>query len=227
MENAADALKMAGAVLLFVIALSVVMTMFSKVRQTASAVIQTQDETSYYDYIEATEKNRIVGMETILPTMYKYYKENYAIVFRRSDKSPLPIYMSNVEKKYWNTDYLKEVTENRGRDSLGNYLDQSNCMVVCSLDLENEIKRNEPWTQGGNATIESRLDLFVKGGKFYLPNNTSKYIDYGINTYGVFFKRFKNTKFIEELGRIQEKESMSEIASSLDSKKIIYYTQVN
>ncbi|MDO5556801.1 MAG: hypothetical protein Q4G05_00950 [Clostridia bacterium] len=231
MENVTQAMKTAGAVLLFVVGLSIAMSMFTKARVTAAAVIKLQDRAVYYEYLDATkEDKRIVGMETIIPTLYKYYKEDYAVVFRRASGEPLPIYLSSINKKYWNQEYLEEVVKNNGQDEYGNRLDQTNCMLVCSFDLTSEIKRNEPWTQGGaqNKTMEKHLDMFISGGKFPLPSDSNKYIDYGpMSAYGTFLSKYKNTKFVESIGRIQEKENMNEIISSLDSKKIIYYTIAN
>ena len=87
MENASDALIMAFGVLIFVLALSVAVNAFSQAREVSEAVIYKADSTYYYDYYdEITDKgasqNRIVGLETIIPTLYKYYKENYIVLFR-------------------------------------------------------------------------------------------------------------------------------------------------
>ena len=87
MENATEALMMGFAVLIFVIALTVSITVFSQVREVSDIVLYTTDETNYYDYQGATGKtseNRIVGLETIVPTLYKYYKENYTVIFRQA-----------------------------------------------------------------------------------------------------------------------------------------------
>lgn len=229
MENAAEALKSAAAVLLFVMALSVAMVMITKARVTSKAVIDLTDKTNYYEYISAEEDKGIVGMETIIPTLYKYYKEDYAVVFRNQNGNPLPIYLSTIEKKYWNKEYLEEITRQNGKDIYGDYLNSTNCMVVCSFDLEAEAKRNEPWTKGAqrDKTIEKNLDMFISGGKFILPSNANQSIDYSTNVYGIFYNKYRNSKFKQSIGRIQEKETMGEMVSSLDSKKIIYYTLVN
>lgn len=85
MENASEAIIMAGAVLIFVIALTVAMTVFSQARSTVDTVVYATDKTNYYEYLDIDVsnniKNRIVGLETVIPTLYKYYKENYTVVF--------------------------------------------------------------------------------------------------------------------------------------------------
>ena len=73
MENAVEGLKLAFAVLLLTMALSLTIAFFSKARTTAEAVLQSSDKTAYYDYSkysvpQDTSGNRIVGYETIIPT---------------------------------------------------------------------------------------------------------------------------------------------------------------
>lgn len=85
MENAAEALKMAGAVLIFVLALSIIILSFSQVRETADVILDYRDrETLYIDgsyYYEASGTERQVGLETIIPSITRAYIENYKIVF--------------------------------------------------------------------------------------------------------------------------------------------------
>ena len=109
MENAAEALKMAFAIILLVLALSVSMFLFSKARSTAQVLLQRSDPTEYYDYINYTKAdlsgNRVVGFETIIPTLYKYDKENYEIAFKEGTLNAngsveitydLPVYYSTI-----------------------------------------------------------------------------------------------------------------------------------
>ena len=85
MENVADALKIAGSVLLFVMAISVAILSFGQVRQVSDVILDYRDrETVYIDgnyYYEASGTERSVGLETIIPTIYRAYFENYKIVF--------------------------------------------------------------------------------------------------------------------------------------------------
>lgn len=84
MENAADALQMAAFVLIFVLALSISINAFGEARQSAQIILGYQDREYDYTYIEPDENSstqRIVGAETIIPSMYKAYRENYKIVF--------------------------------------------------------------------------------------------------------------------------------------------------
>ena len=51
MENAVEALKTAAAILVFVIAITVSFTMFSKAKTTADSIITMQDKQEYLDFL--------------------------------------------------------------------------------------------------------------------------------------------------------------------------------
>lgn len=90
MENAAEALKMAFGVLVFVLALSISVNAFSEARQISQTIINYRDreyDTTYVDENSYTDASgnlitqRVVSAETIIPTIYRAYKENYKIIF--------------------------------------------------------------------------------------------------------------------------------------------------
>ena len=92
MENAADALKMAVAFIVFAGAITVSLLVFGKARSTANDILYTKDKTNYYEYDEGKATERIISAETIIPTLYRYYKENYRIEFYKSSGAPLVLY---------------------------------------------------------------------------------------------------------------------------------------
>ncbi len=116
MENAVDALKMAFAVIVFVGALAIAMIVFGQARVTSETILYTRDESNFYEYDVSTQTERIVGLETIIPTLYRYYKENYKVIFLRSDGSQL------------------EIFETSEGDMIGTF------------DVAEETKRGDPWT---------------------------------------------------------------------------------
>ncbi len=70
MENASDALKMAFAIFVFIVALSIVFSLFSSIKETADTVLYYSDKTNYYDWETGSQKNgRIVGVDTIIATL--------------------------------------------------------------------------------------------------------------------------------------------------------------
>ena len=81
MENAAEALKIAAWVLIFVVALSMCINSFSQARQTMDTILEYNDKEYSYTYVEDNgSTERIVGYESIIPTIYRAYKENYKII---------------------------------------------------------------------------------------------------------------------------------------------------
>ena len=110
MENAADALKMAGAVLIFVLAISVAIFAFGQVRETADTIIDYKDrETVYIDgdfYYESSGTERVVGLETAIPAITRAYLENYIIVFSGLEK---PIYKIKVNSNEYKDKYVLDL----------------------------------------------------------------------------------------------------------------------
>lgn len=88
-DNVADALKMAGSVLLFVMGLSISILSFSQAREAIDLVLAYSDRESltienddrFYYMANNKDTKRYVGKETIIPAIYRAYKESYKIVF--------------------------------------------------------------------------------------------------------------------------------------------------
>lgn len=102
MENAADALQMAAAVLIFVLALTIAINSFGQARQTAQLILDNNDreyDYTYVDYDIATTK-RIVSAESMLPTIYKAYRENYKIIFEKLPDDKYLYQQRNEEGKW-------------------------------------------------------------------------------------------------------------------------------
>lgn len=134
MENAVQALKTAAAVLIFVIAITVSFTMFSKAKVTANAVIKIQDKQKYLEsaevdngilYTSSTaiqsqneqgESNingmtidgyRIVGLEDVISTLYRYSVEKYGVTIVQQDGTIISRFDSNTEnivRQYYSVD---------------------------------------------------------------------------------------------------------------------------
>ena len=94
MENASQAIKMAGSVLLFVIAISVIILSFNQARITADTILDYRDRETYYingDYYYKASNNlvRQVSLEAIIPSIIRAYTENYKIVFEGLGDNPI------------------------------------------------------------------------------------------------------------------------------------------
>ena len=145
-ENVSDALKMASAILLFVMALSLAIFSFSRVQTASKKTMSKLDSgRTFYDVdnIEYNGKklnitsSKIVGVDTVIPMMYSYYDEGITILFYSGkmnaegkiyDMKPLPLYATEaLDSKLQNSNLID-----------GN-------RYVYGLDLDDEMTRQEPW----------------------------------------------------------------------------------
>lgn len=102
MENAAEALQMGAWVLIFVLAVSICISSFGEARSTSQMVVDYNDREYDYTYVEnnGTTK-RVVSGETIIPTIYNAFQENYKIVFENSNGIfPDGIYKKDGQPQY-------------------------------------------------------------------------------------------------------------------------------
>ena len=115
MENASEALIMAGQVLIFIIALSLCKSSFSTLRAGIDSTIsQTEtvqfakDTEGYINFIESrnNDATRIVGAETVISSMYRAIKEDFTMYLKLKEdtfsgvKTVLGKNIDNHEIKY-------------------------------------------------------------------------------------------------------------------------------
>ena len=89
MENVTDALIMAGQVLIFIVALSICISSFSNVRVSIDEAIEQREVIQYakdnsdiyINFISSRDSGatRIVGVETVVSSMYRSIKEDYVL----------------------------------------------------------------------------------------------------------------------------------------------------
>lgn len=236
MDNAADAILIGGAMLIFVLALTVSITVYSQARVTIDAMLHATDETSFYEYYDTQNNivsNRIVSWETIIPTLYKYYKEDYTVVFLKSNGQPMTIYESQTNPFNWTGN------EDRNYDGIPpvvtKYYETSrkDIQTICSFDVDEEDIRREPWT-GKEIDTKINLDIFLKGGKIEYATSQveeGKYIyDYGI---GFIATHGEYAKFRETIGEYSIKDKEDKITTEIDTgirnnkrKRVIVYQEI-
>ena len=200
-ENASDALKIAAAVLLFVMALSLTIMAFTKARQAASSVMERLDGNQEYydadniklgDNIYNITSNRRVGSETVIPTLYSYYKEGYTILFYTgsiddsgnlaTDIKPMVLYCS------------ESLDTQLQKSSLAIKSNGSNTREIYGLDINDELTRQEPWSyneQYAKRFIECLINNYGDGTSNVSESkdsnaryHTSKNSGYGNNFFG-------------------------------------------
>lgn len=213
MENAVEGLKMAGSVLLFVIALSVAILAFTQSREAIDAVLKYSDRESLmiendsrFYYLKSNDTQRYVGKETIIPTIYRVYHENYKIVF-----------------KFQNGQYLyKKMVGTTGFEE------------ICTIDSAN-IEQNF----GTNESNKEFLDVIVYG-KYKSGVNPNIYnLSHGIRNLPAYslFDYLDGKKVIEKLGTYYMEDVKSDASdtgtkSSVEDvnkneKRVITYTILN
>ena len=169
MENATDALKMAAAVLIFVGALSFAIMGFTRAQQTATAILEKSDNQEYYSTENVrVSNNRLVGIETIIPTLYSYFKEGYTVLFYTGtananhdltgDIKPLTLYYSESLPSRL---ALSTITNQTDTSYMVTYNGKNYSRAVYGFDWEDEMKREEPW-RGNENTAKEFIKSFIK-----------------------------------------------------------------
>lgn len=82
MENAADALKIAFAIFVFVLAITITFSLVSQAKSTSDYVLYYSDETNFYEPLNSREKNRIVSVTEVITSLYRYYKESIGVIIK-------------------------------------------------------------------------------------------------------------------------------------------------
>ncbi len=105
MEDAAEALKMAFSVFAFIIAIGLAFTTFNQSKRVADIVVSSNDRTYVESYTEAEIVNqenygRTVGAETVIPNLYRYYKEKYSIEIASSSGRIENVFDLDTEQRY-------------------------------------------------------------------------------------------------------------------------------
>ena len=238
MENAEKALMMAFAVIVLVFALALAINMFSKVTVTAEQLTFYADSTIYYDNVKLDEDAiyadehindgtvRIVNAETIIPTLYRYYKENFCVKIYDAENNLIQIFDVNLEGKvhgaagdiHANEEAEKPVhIENHAYNQVYNDKNKAYCLF------------GAPWL-GSTESVKTRIDYFVDGKAGYINN---AYVNYKDNA---FYKAREDKKQFKErfinysyTGQTMVTEDGDELVTGEKSKDkiVIIYTLID
>ena len=185
MENSARALITAFSMMMFVIGFTYSIFLINKLLSTSSVLLDSVETTKYYDNIEVKDTSnttRIVGVETIVPVLYRYYKENYSVRILDNNDYLIQLFDLGIESKMQGAaNYIG--TDEKEKAALANsiYNDGNNSAYMFGA----------PWA-GSLDNAKIRVDYFLNGTKGYI-NNTL--VDYSKN--GGFLKKYGNGSFEE------------------------------
>lgn len=215
MENVAEAMKIAFGVLLFVIALTLSISCLSQATSAVGTIVTLRD--SHIDYIPIKPSNgltRIVGIDTIIPTMYNAYSENIEIYFLKADGTPLPIYYKIDEKG------------ERRKDENTNLPIEVNYINLAEEGFGSEGKKLP------TEVAKEHLDMILAVGisnKSYFSNQemVNKYENQFHERYPMgFYEYIKDKKFEECLGEYyQGSDSATATSSTQIKKRVITYKE--
>ena len=242
MENAERAIMMTFAVIILVFALGIAISMFSKVLVTAEHLSFYADSTIYYDNVklddDSVELNdpyikdgtvRIVNAETIIPTLYRYYKENFCVKIYDATNQLIQVFDVNLEGKvhgaagdtYATANAKTPVhIENNAYNKVYNDKSKKYCLF------------GAPWL-GSTESVKKRVDYFIDGKAGYI-NNT--YVDYKSDKYNDFYEaRVAGMQFKERFicysytGQTMTTEGGDQLITGEKSKDkiVIIYTLIN
>lgn len=190
MENIADALKMAVAVLIFVIALGISISSFSQAKQTAQTLLDYTDREYDMLYVSnVTNTERVVGIETIIPTIYRAYKENYKVFFYNSDGQPLKLYSKRENGIMVDINYIDLEQETVGSDR-----NKDNFIMALLYGNKAKLKADDGTDIDFYEFVEE------------LRRNNS---GISLNTNGIY-DTIKENKFVEKFGVYYQKDLKNE-----------------
>lgn len=205
MENATEALYMGAAVLIFVVALTISINAFGNVRSTSQAVLDMRDREYDYTYVDDNNgtTERIVSGESIVPSIYKAYKESYKIIFK----------YNNPRETYC----LYRKKDDSGNEIPINYIDLTKENVGAE-GPETFIKALLYGEEAFTANDWTNLQNKFKDNSIYLQEEG-------------LYDKIKNKKvFKEQLGIYYRQEvegNSSNPDADKDEKRVITYTELN
>lgn len=205
MENITEALKIAFAIMMFILALALSISSFSQARETTDFIITMRDRELEYTYIDTTEgvRTRLVSAETIVPTIYKALKENIRIEF-----------YDGAENKI----YLFRYTDYNGNSKIVNYIDLEE-------QVDTQFVQYPVINYGGATGAVEVWNNLLGSSRVYVRTDTSKFQqNVGMPLYEYFLKN----QFEERLGEYyQEDAAIGAVSDTLEinktKKRVITY----
>ncbi len=242
MENAADALKMAAAILIFIIAIASSFSLFGTAKQTADSVIGMRDKQKYLDAAEldtvlyvssdviskedsktgnsqvvglTTKGDRIVGIDDVISTIYRYNKEKYGVTIVDEDGKVIARFDSNTESvmsQYHNIEsgfdkYVSELEKNTATSYVGRHEgrpDFSNLQELYAISVaeNSKIRYGAPW-YGNDNQIQKRVSADIDGTEYKFNGQTYQ-------GKGIYDKIKNSQKIIEVINEIDQSQYLKD-----------------
>ena len=160
-------------------------------------------------------RSRIVGIDSIIPTLYRYYKESFAVKILDTKGNLIQYFDTTTEGDVNNAKLLANLT-----DAEFNALPieekklESKRRALLSLYDADDTKAcymfGAPWLANINKDAKTRIDMYINGGKGYINNTLIDYskdfddLDFGPESASkgtldnkIYLNNFKNRTFKE------------------------------
>ncbi len=217
MDDAIQATMIAFSAIVFVLALSISVYLIHSVTKTSEYLTYHADSTKFYDNIDLDEADpakreqifkssvRYVSIETVVPTLYRYCKENFCVKIYSANNNLLQVFDVNLEGKVRTASGDTKSTENSEEDPYREYFAYKN--IYNDLNSFSSTPKwddpksgyylfGAPWL-GSTENIKARVDLFVNGEKGYI-NNVE--VDYTNNLFATRLKQVQQYKEMTDAG---------------------------
>ena len=249
MENAADALKMAAAILIFIIAIASSFSLFGTAKQTADSIIGMRDKQAYLEaaeldngilytsssaikgnnaedeitteYVSGVTKNgdRVVGIDDVISTIYRYAKEKYGVTIVQEDGKVLARFSTATESRIanynaynaeWWKDYTNLISLNIKTDYVENLDFGSGIQSLYGVSYYNGSSGPDydaKWL-GSHNNIQKRIICDIYGGNYDIKDESGK-----------LEQRYEGKKLIDKLTETGKK--IIEVTNEIDQSKYL------
>lgn len=192
MENVVESIFMAFAVIVLVIALSMTTYLLSTAMSATETLIFNTDKTNYLDSIEvANTYTREVGIDTVINSLYRYYKENFMVKIYEKEVDGgrlVQIFDTSIEGKLYVANskpiLTPDIRTEEEKALLSIYGDSSKPCYLFGA----------PWVGNTEVYAKERVDLYVSGQVGYINNGKVDYKSNNLNSLST--TKFEET-FIE------------------------------
>ena len=179
MDNAVQAIRMGFSMFIFALALTTAMYIFSICGNTAQAIVYYTDESNYYDNISLNGNesvvSREVGFDTVIPTLYRYYKENFSVKLIDYTTNPsgtlIQIFDITTENKV-NAAYRRT----NGNINIATHEEALLLTTYGSGSVT--YLYGAPWNTNALEYAKQRVDFFINGSVGYINNVKVDYTYY-------------------------------------------------
>ena len=192
MEDIVQALKIGFAILVLAIALGVSVYTINVANRTAKQITYTSNNRNYFDNMSISQsnnlRNRPVEIDTIISTLYRYSKEDFAVKLylqENPNKDPELIQLFDLDTE----------SSVRSAAAVANHMylskEENELLKIYGRegnDSTNPYLFGAPWGGSNDKDITKRIDLYINGEKGYIADIM---VDYTNNN----LKRYNNDEY--------------------------------